>query len=247
MPYFQTKCDCGYQFKQHRRPRPAALITSAALSAALFFFAGYGVARFSSSGHVASTLGNSERNAEIYAKYGLDETGKKASSNHSTSSALDARKETYALPTPIEAKNGEILHEPSAEKIAPLTIKASDSKNYYVFLRCTGYDTPRGYGLDDAGCRANDMSFYVKNGSSVSVNVPLGLYEIYYATGNTWYGEGHLFGNETARYKCNEEFEFYVDGDYVEGYALTLYAVPNGNMDTEKVPENEFPVFGQRT
>ncbi len=130
------------------------------------------------------------------------------------------------LPRP---DNGYIFEEPGEEALAPLSIVTQGENDYYIVL------DP----LHNAVW--NKMSFYVRGGQSAKVFVPLGDYEIYYATGSAWYGLDDLFGSDTLYRKCDDTFEFYEDGDSYQGWTLTLYPQPNGNLDTETISANEFP------
>lgn len=85
------------------------------------------------------------------------------------------------------------------------------------------------------------MAFYVQGGTSIDIDVPLGEYEIYYATGYTWYGLDNLFGSDTTYYKCEDTFPFTYLSNTYNGWTLTLYAVSNGNMDTERIDASDFP------
>lgn len=147
----------------------------------------------------------------------------------------------------ITPKNGEIINDTEKEKLAPLTIKASDSSNYYISLKCV--DVP-GKQYETSFDRKYDilkhnMSFYVEGGKTAEVLVPLAEYEIYYATGNTWYGSAGKFGDDTRCFQCEDTFLFEEqrddEGMYYGGWTLTLYAVPGGNMDTEEISLSEFP------
>jgi len=124
--------------------------------------------------------------------------------------------------------NGEIYNTPTSECLAPLSIKASRGKSYYVVL-------------DHIKSPTDDMSFMIKPNSTAEVTVPLGEYEIYYACGDTWYGTEHHFGSETSYNKCEGTFEFYFDGEYYQGWSLELIEQYNGNMDTDVIPASEFP------
>jgi len=141
-------------------------------------------------------------------------------------------------PSPVPIYNGEIVHEPLSERLAPLTVEVSDDADYYIVLEPTCDDF-----LDSARRASNRMSFYVSAGSSVEIDVPLEDYEIYYATGHTWYGPELKFGDNTRLYKCDDTFYFYFDGQYYNGWTLTLYAVLDGNLDTTQVSESDFPDF----
>lgn len=131
--------------------------------------------------------------------------------------------------TPVPVHNGKIVQSPRSEALAPLGVTTPTGENCYVYLSS----------LD--GTPSNNMGFYVAADRFAEVSVPLGLYEIYYATGETWYGPDELFGEDTRRYKCEGTFDFYSDGEYYQGWTLELYLQENGNMDSDPVDENEWP------
>ena len=131
--------------------------------------------------------------------------------------------------TPVPISNGRIVKDPAAEQVAPLTVTAGSSQSCYVVL------DP----ID--GQAENHMSFYVASGMTADVLVPLGEYAIYYATGDTWYGSGVLFGSSTSRYRCQDIFDFYDDGEYYQGWTLELYEQAYGNLDKELVGEDDWP------
>jgi len=130
---------------------------------------------------------------------------------------------------PITATNGQIFEYPRDERVAPLSVTASFSHNYYIYLDCISNPD-------------NDMAFFVKRGNTVNLDVPLGTYSVYYATGDIWYGTQHLFGSSTVYCKCDGTFNFYISSDgYYNGYTLELIEQHNGNLDTETVNPSEFP------
>ena len=62
---------------------------------------------------------------------------------------------------------------------------------------------------------------------------------VYTATGDTWYGESELFGNETAAYQTDSNISFTTSyySTYIEYsiVTLTLYAVADGNLTKSPV------------
>ena len=85
------------------------------------------------------------------------------------------------------------------------------------------------------------MSFYVRGGQPVEVDVPLGEYEIYYTVGDVWYGQNSKFGPDGVYEKCDGTFNFYFDGTHYRGWTLELYPQYNGNMHTESIDAKDFP------
>ena len=84
------------------------------------------------------------------------------------------------------------------------------------------------------------LSFYVQAGETVEIDAPLGIYEIVYASGKTWYGEDELFGKTTRYTKIVDPFDFYERGGYVNGWTVSLYPRANGNLDSEKMDAEDF-------
>ena len=68
----------------------------------------------------------------------------------------------------------------------PLNIKtSSDGYHYYVKVV-------------DKVTNNELSSYFIRGGESLNIKVPLGTYEIRYATGKQWYGVSALFGPETS-------------------------------------------------
>lgn len=149
-------------------------------------------------------------------------------------------------------KNGEIVKDTKEEKLAPLTVKTSGTSDYYIALRCIDSPgsnisvTETSTGKTWSSIRSYDMTFYVIGGKTAEILVPLAGYEIYYAVGNTWYGNIKKFGEDTQYYKCEDTFLFEEqwddEGMYYSGWTITLYAVPGRNMASDEIPASEFPL-----
>ena len=113
------------------------------------------------------------------------------------------------------------------ERVAPLTIKTSLGSNYLVKL-VSKYS------------KETVMTIFVVGGNTVSTDVPLGSYEIKYATGDKWFGYKYLFGAETGYSKASKSFVFENTGYQVTGYTISLYRVANGNLRTSKISSSQF-------
>ncbi len=81
------------------------------------------------------------------------------------------------------------------------------------------------------------MAFFVRAGDTVTVNVPAEQLYAYFAYGTTWYGygEGLMFGEDTAYSRDDEPLYF---GQYT--YTYTLYPTYNGNYTETPSDEDEF-------
>ena len=131
--------------------------------------------------------------------------------------------------TPQLVRNGQIIEAPLSEGLAPLGVTTPTGKNCYVYLSSL------------EGSSYKNTGFYVEADQFAEVLVPLGLYEIYYATGDVWYGPDYLFGEDTRRYQCEGTFRFYDDGEYYQGWTLELYLQDNGNMDSDPIDASDWP------
>ena len=127
------------------------------------------------------------------------------------------------------APNGCIMKFPVDDCVAPLTIKTTNYvDDYYIYLKSTSNSN-------------NDMSFYAYGGTTVSVDVPLGKYKLYYCSGKNWYGIYYKFGAETVYCTSDELLNFWKDSYFVHGQTLELYEQPNGNFSTKNINDSAFP------
>lgn len=151
-------------------------------------------------------------------------------------------------PSVPEPSNGYVFEEISVSYgSAPLEINTEGTSGYYfvldpISLYCGGdsasdFDKTR----TELMAKYSTMQFYVHGESTIETQIPLGEYEIYYATGETWYGEDDLFGEDTVYIKCDGTFLFSCDEYGSNGWTLTLTPVINGNLDTDEISEKDFP------
>jgi hypothetical protein len=127
---------------------------------------------------------------------------------------------------PIPA-TGAIKNFTRKKRIAPFGIQASTGKHF--FLKLT--DTSNGKAV---------MAVFVRSGTTVNVDVPLGTYDIKYASGDKWYGYKYLFGPNTTYEKADRTLTFQILNNQIEGYTITLYQVANGNLSTTTLAPEEF-------
>ena len=137
-------------------------------------------------------------------------------------------------PQAVKQENGFVI-KPIGKSDAPVTIHAPEDGSCYVVF------VPEIRKISDVWNGGKKFSLFINAGETTEVCVPVGKYEVSYATGEEWYGREYKFGDQTRYYKAEAEFEFYYKGDYVYGTVLTLYKVKDGNMETKEVDESEFP------
>jgi hypothetical protein len=150
--------------------------------------------------------------------------------NYSGYQQLTGQPDPNAEPWPEQAlpANGETQNYTFGEAIAPFKIQSQPGSNYLVKLA-------------DASTGSTAMTIFVRGGENVETLVPLGSYYVKYASGTTWYGYDHLFGDYHTGYsKADDVFDFTVDGDTVRGFSITLYTVEGGNLSTSGITASEF-------
>jgi hypothetical protein len=129
---------------------------------------------------------------------------------------------TSSYLTPVsEPYSGAIISGNEVYDESEITIKASSGESCVVKLK-------NEYGVEQ-------LSFYVRAGDVVTVGVPAEYMYVYFASGNTWYGEYWLFGEDTSYQKVNGIKDF---TEYTWEY--TLYPVSNGNLTLSQIDSDEF-------
>ncbi len=124
--------------------------------------------------------------------------------------------------------NGKIFFDSHGHSIAPLKIKtAKQGYDYYIKLS-----------MVDTG--ATVKTVYVRSGSSIKTQMPLGNSHLKYATGTQWFGKNCLFGMSTLFNKADRVFKFERVGDRVNGYTVELILQQDGNLATKKIRPEEW-------
>lgn len=112
--------------------------------------------------------------------------------------------------------------------VAPLTVTTRDFSNAY-YLK-----------LVRPGLREPVMEYFIRPGQTLDALAPLGVYELRYAAGTSWYGETLLFGPETIYSRAETDLNFKKSFDGYSGYTIELYLQPQGNLQTERLSPGEF-------
>jgi hypothetical protein len=124
--------------------------------------------------------------------------------------------------TPVtKPRTGAILTGTEYYNSSELTIRASGGHSYVVKLKTSSGITR--------------LSFYVRAGDTITMGVPNEYLYVYFASGDTWYGEENLFGEDTS-YSMDDDIQNFVD--YTWEY--TLYPVYNGNFSETPISADQF-------
>lgn len=142
--------------------------------------------------------------------------------------ATSSAQASAAMLTPVPIQQGVQHVYVDAERIAPFRMTTSEGPdNYFIKL----VDTVTGLPV---------MTMYVKGGTTYETNVPVGTYQIHYATGQTWYGIRHLFGPATAYSETVGNFTFSIQGNEAQGNEVELVPQIGGNLATKTISAAQF-------
>lgn len=142
---------------------------------------------------------------------------------------------SYTQPAPIFSQPVQALPQTGENNasfgtgVAPLNIKTSAGGGYHYFVKIVNIATNQELG-----------SYFIRSGGVLDINVPVGTYEIRYATGKQWYGTSYLFGPETIYSKADSTFNFSFDGYQYSGYTVELIMQQNGNLRTSGIQPNQW-------
>lgn len=133
-------------------------------------------------------------------------------------------KKSNAKPTPppeVRPLPGSILSGSRITDGSELTVIAPSDSDCVVKLKTSSGQTK--------------LMFYVRSGSTVTVNVPMLPLYAYFAYGETWYGINHLFGPDTYYSKDDDLLDF---SKYT--FTYTLHPVSDGNFSDTPIDPSEF-------
>lgn len=140
--------------------------------------------------------------------------------------------------------NGTVFVKPTYEAYCPFQVSVRGENGYYVYLeylRVPKQSYNSRHATGKSKINIEDMSFFVRPGQSVEVDVPIGIYKLYYATGTEWYGMSKLFGEDTLYFEGNDLLIFYTDYTTHYGNTVELWEQVGGNFDTDPISASEFP------
>lgn len=113
--------------------------------------------------------------------------------------------------------------------VAPLKIRTSSAGGHHYFVKIVNLLNSQPIG-----------AYFIHSGETIDIKVPLGTYEIRYASGTKWYGLDYLFGSDTTYNKADSTFDFSFDGYQYSGYTIELIMQQNGNLSTSGIKPNQW-------
>jgi hypothetical protein len=130
-------------------------------------------------------------------------------------------------PPPITLETGVLFLKKKSRSIAPFSIKASPTSNFYVKLRRSDNST-------------DVMTVLVRKGDTFVGKAPLGMFELVYASGQNWYGEKLKFGPKTQYTKSDSILTFQKSNRKINGHSISLQSVVGGNMTSQTMNSDQF-------
>jgi len=130
------------------------------------------------------------------------------------------------LPTAL-SKTG-IIKKNFTEAPGNLKIRTkTENNNYYIKLI-------------DLQNNQETLSAFIKSGSTLSVHIPFGVYEVKYAAGHNWYGSEYLFGSSTSYGKLPALIVLTEKENQIGGLNIELIPSQYGKLTTEIISEFDF-------
>lgn len=90
--------------------------------------------------------------------------------------------------------------------------------------------------------KREEVVCFVRGGETINLELPLGSYELRYASGTVWRGPIARFGSRTIYSRADEVFKIRVEagGRQISGYTVELYKQIGGNLETDRISESDF-------
>ncbi|MBL6752036.1 MAG: DnaJ domain-containing protein [Nevskia sp.] len=101
------------------------------------------------------------------------------------------------------------VQRPSRNPAVALSISAPAPGSYYVKLLYTD-EAPLG-------------TLYLRGGETLRVYVPVGIYRVRYAYGDSWLGTDRLFGDDTFYAELRDNYDFFVDQGRPSSHDIVIY------------------------
>lgn len=111
--------------------------------------------------------------------------------------------------------------------VAPLEIKTSYGQNFYIKVV-------------DWSTKQTVLTAFIRGGAPFETKLPVGSYEIRYASGQSWYGSVLDFGPNASYSRCDDRFDFASTYDGYTGYTIELILQRNGNLVTDPLSADDF-------
>jgi len=131
-------------------------------------------------------------------------------------------------PLPKLLAETSVIKKNFLESNGPIKIKTrAGNNNYYIKL----------INLQN---NQEILSAFIRSGSTLSAHIPLGVYELKYATGHNWYGLEYLFGTSTSYAKLPVSIIFLDKSSEIGKTTIELIPSQYGNLTNKIISEFDF-------
>lgn len=134
---------------------------------------------------------------------------------------------TQLIARAVSTKTAELWYASTKKRQARFSVKVGEGNDYFIKLRAV--DT-----------KIAILAAYIKGGDIYETKVPLGRFELVYATGDKWLGEEELFGEKTSRRKSDTTMVFEISGNKIMGQRVSLIKVKSGNLTSTNLNNGDF-------
>ena len=131
------------------------------------------------------------------------------------------------LPTPLTGTVRFLNGYQSKPKYAPFEVSTPQGGGHHLIKLVDEQN-------DEVG------TFFIREGDTLRVDVPLGTFELRYAFGENWYGVSKRFGPSTRYAMTDTPLQFAVEGNRASGNVVVLIKQIDGNLETHPISDDEF-------
>lgn len=149
----------------------------------------------------------------------------------------------YASEDDKDVSNGQVLVKPTYRCCCPFSVTVPEEDTYYVYLEYLWEPDDSAMERKSTGASPEqpDIAFIVMPGCTAEVDVPIGVYKLYYYSGEEWDGIANKFGEDTLYSTSDDLLEFYTTDEQYMGHSVELWKQVDGNMSDYEIDESEFP------
>lgn len=129
--------------------------------------------------------------------------------------------------TPVTIRTGVVSQRRARQAVAPLKITASPSAS--VLIKAF-----------ELGGQTAELVAFIRAGETLETKMPVGVFEIKVASGDTWYGLKRMFGPATRFSKLASTFDFSTTSTGYSGNRIELVTQAAGNLAQQSIDPSNF-------
>lgn len=127
----------------------------------------------------------------------------------------------------VPPSSGEIFRSTFVSADFTVPIGALGPGYYYVKLK-------------DHISQKEVLSFFIHGKNTVNFEIDAGIYDLYFAHGDTWYGSELLFGNDTEYMMAESPITISSNNESIQIWAPSIIYGENLVIDATPIPQSDF-------